>query len=185
MMKHTGLSIVIAVALAFVMDLRAQDPNVEKASFIYNLAKLVEWPQSVLGMPPRPILVCVLGDDAFADALASEVAGKKIDGRSMVIQCPRGEELEELKEGAAHILFIAAQERARADEVIQAMKESPVLTIADWPGFARRGGIINFMLQDGKVRFEVNVDAARQASLNISSRLLSLARVVQTSEISR
>jgi hypothetical protein len=66
-----------------------------------------------------------------------------------------------------------------ADEAVQALKNTSVLTIAETPGFARRGGVINFTLEDSKVRFEVNVDAAHQVGLNISSRLLSLAKIVQ------
>jgi hypothetical protein len=81
--------------------------------------------------------------------------------------------------------IIAAEESGRVDEIIQALKNAPALTVAETAGFAKRGGIINFILQDSKVGFEANVDAARQAGLNISSRLLSLARIVQTSERSR
>jgi len=76
-------------------------------------------------------------------------------------------------------LFVSSSEKEHIESVIDAMKGLPILTIGDAPGFAKRGGIINFMLEDNKVRFEVNVEAAKHADLTISSRLLTLARIVQ------
>jgi hypothetical protein len=78
-----------------------------------------------------------------------------------------------------NILFVSASEKEHIDSVVDAMKWLPILTIGDAPGFARRGGIMNFTLEDNKVRFEVNVEAAKHADLTISSRLLTLARIVQ------
>ena len=100
---------------------------------------------------------------------------KKIDGRGFVVKRLKwGKDLKD-----CNILFISSSEKAHFQEVIQIVKGMPVLTIGETPNFARRGGIINFTLEDSKVRFEVNIEAARQADLNISSRLLSLARIVQ------
>ena len=147
-----------------------------KAGFIYNFAKLVEWPANASAQG-NPITIGVLGNDAFADVLDHTVDGKKIDGRSFTVKRMKW---KDFKDCNCHILFVASQESAHADEVIQTLRSSSVLTISEAPGFAKRGGIINFTLQDSKVRFEANVDAAKQAGLNISSRLLSLASIVQT-----
>jgi hypothetical protein len=78
-----------------------------------------------------------------------------------------------------NILFISSSEIAHTDEIFHLVKSLPILTIGETPGFAQRGGIINFIVEDNKVRFEVNVDAAKQADINISSRLLTLAKIVQ------
>jgi hypothetical protein len=78
-------------------------------------------------------------------------------------------------------LFIGSSEAAHLEEVIHALKGLPVLTIGETPGFARRGCIINLIVEDNKVRFEVNLDAAKQADLNVSSRLLALARIIPQS----
>jgi hypothetical protein len=153
-----------------------------KAGFIYNFAKLVEWPGYAWGPQGTPIVIAVLGNDAFADVVDNVVNGKRIDGKPFVVKRLKA---KDLKDCGCQILFIASQESGRADEIIQMMKNSSVLTIAETGGFAKRGGIINFALHDSKVRFEVNVDAAKQAGLNISSRLLSLARIVQTSVTAR
>jgi hypothetical protein len=184
MMKRLVVRIALVVTLTtFCVQARAQSANSSdsseyliKAGFIYNFPKLVEWPAAASG-PGMPITIGVIGNDAFADVLEHTVDGKKIDGRSFVVKRVHW---KDYRECACHILFVSTQESAHSDEIIQSLKTAPVLTISETPGFAKRGGIINFTLQDSKVRFEVNVDAAKQAGLNISSRLLSLASIVQT-----
>jgi len=78
------------------------------------------------------------------------------------------------------MLYVALPEAAHGDELIRMLKGSSTLTIADFTGFARHGGVINMFLDDSKVRFEVNVDAAKESSLNFSSQLLSVAKIVHT-----
>ena len=154
-----------------------------KAGFIYNFAKLVEWPAATFGNSGRPIVIGVLGNDSFAATLERVVDGKNIELRPFLVKRLRS--AKESKECACHMLFIASAESSRAEEIVQLLKGTSVLTIAETPGFSKQGGVINFVLEDRKVRFEVNVDAAKQAGLNISSRLLSLARIVQTSTTPR
>jgi uncharacterized protein DUF4154 len=177
-----SVSLLIALATAmFAQNTADANPDSSeyfvKAGFIYNFAKLVEWPPS-LSQPGRPVAIGVLGNDSFASVLEGVVSGKNIDGRPFIVRRLKS---KEIKDCTCHILFIASSESARSDEIIQMFKNSSVLTVAESPDFARRGGIINFTPEDNKVRFEVNVDAARQAMLNISSRLLSLAKIVHTS----
>jgi hypothetical protein len=121
----------------------------------------------------------VVGNDSFAAILEHVVAGKKIESRPFAVK--RLKFNKDSKDCGCHILFIAAAESLHAEELVQFLRNSSILTIAETPGFTKQGGIINFTLEDSKVRFEVNVDAARQVGLNISSRLLSLAKIVQTS----
>jgi len=177
---------VVLIASLLTAGVRASAQNADsesseyliKAGFIYNFGKLVEWPGSAFPQSTAPIVIGVLGNDNFAATLEHVVDGKKIDARQFVIKRLRwGKDFS----CSCHILFIASAESVHADEAVQAVKGASVLTIAEMPGFARRGGIINFTLEDSKVRFEVNVDAAHQVGLNISSRLLSLAKIVQTS----
>jgi YfiR/HmsC-like len=182
--KALILSVFLLVALAaamFAQNTPDATPDSSeyfvKAGFIYNFAKLVEWPAS-LSQPGRPVMIGVLGNDSFASILEGVVSGKNIDGRPFIVRRLKS---KEIKDCSCHILFIASSESARADEIIQMFKNSSVLTVAEAPDFARRGGIINFTPEDNKVRFEVNVDAARQSMLTISSRLLSLAKIVHTS----
>ena len=180
--RYTLRIVLLAALLTFGVQAHAQDIDSNdseyliKAGFIYNFAKLVDWPQSAFGQAGQPIVIGVLGSDSFASILDHIVDGKKIDGRPLLVK--RTHWNKDFSCGC-HILFITSSESLRTDEVIQGLRNASVLTIAESPGFAKRGGIINFTLEDNKVHFEVNVEAAKQAGLNISSRLLSLAKIVQ------
>jgi len=149
-----------------------------KAGFIYNFAKLVEWPTTAFPQPDSPIVIGILGNDPFGATLDTIVADKKIDGRAFAVRRLRwSKDSKDLK--GCNILFVSSSEKEHIDSVVETMKGLPILTIGDAPGFAKRGGIINFTLEDNKVRFEVNVEAAKHADLTISSRLLTLAKIVQ------
>jgi hypothetical protein len=147
-----------------------------KAGYIYNFAKLVEWP-SAAARKGHPIVIGVLGSDPFAAVLERVVEGKKIDERPFLV---KRLSTREFKECGCQILFVAAAEGGRMDDIVQFQNTASVLTIAETPEFARRGGVIALTLEDSRVRFLVNVDAAAQASLTISSRLLTLATIVHT-----
>ena len=159
------------------MDSSDSSEYLIKAGFIYNFAKLVEWPATAFPQPDSPIVIGILGDDPFGGTLDRIVTDKKINGRGFTVKRLKwGKDLKDIKD--CNILFVSSSEKEHLDSVVDAMKWLPVLTIGDAPGFARRGGIINFTLEDNKVRFEVNVEAAKHADLTISSRLLTLARIV-------
>ena len=148
-----------------------------KAGFIYNFAKFVEWPSAAFAQPDSPIVIGVLGTDPFGNVLDRIVEDKKIGPRGFVVRRYKwGRDLKELKD--CKILFVSASERAHIDEILLGVKGLPILTVGETPGFAERGGVIRFTLEDNRVRFEVNVDAAHQADLNISSRLLTLAKII-------
>jgi hypothetical protein len=148
-----------------------------KAGFIYNFAKFVEWPSAAFPQADSPIVIGVLGTDPFGSVLDRLVQDKKIGQRGFVVRRYKwGKDMKDLRD--CQILFISASEKAHTDEVVQFVKWLPILTIGETPGFAERGGVIRFTLEDNRVRFEVNVDAAHQADLNISSRLLTLAKII-------
>ncbi len=156
-----------------------------KAGFIYNFANLVQWPAASFAQPDSPIVIVILGEDHFGATLDRALDGKKVNARSFVIK--RARTIFELQrtlgpQKDCQILYVSSSEMAHLGEAIQMLRGVPVLTIGETPGFAKNGGIINLVLEDNKVRFEVNVQAAKEADLNISSRLLALARIVQPSE---
>jgi len=146
-----------------------------KAGFTYNFAKLMDWPANAFPQANSPIVIGVMGADPFGGTLDQVLQGKQANGREFVVK--------HLKWGMDYkdcdILFVSSSESIHVDEILKSVHGLPVLTIGEMPGFAQRGGIINFILEDNKVRFEVNVDAAKTANINISSRLLSLAKIVQ------
>ena len=175
---------VLAAALAFSASASAQDLSsaetseyLIKAGYIYNFAKLVEWPGAA-ARKGQPLVIGILGNDGFAGVLERTVNGKKVDDRPLVVKRLK---TKDVKDCGCQMLFVAAAESGQADEVIQSQSAAQVLTIAEAPDFANRGGMIALVLQDSKVRFIVNVQAATQAGLSISSRLLALATVVQAS----
>ena len=188
MLRRLGILIAIlgmtlnGTPLAYAQTGDAPDSSeyLIKAGFIYNFAKFVEWPSAAFAQPDSPILIGVLGTDPFGSVLDRLVQDKKIGQRGFVVRRYKwGKDLKDLKDlRDCKILFVSASEKAHADEIIQLVKWLPILTVGETPGFAERGGVIRFTVEDNRVRFEVNVDAAHQADLNISSRLLTLAKII-------
>jgi len=156
-----------------------------KAGFIYNFAKFVEWPSAAFSQADSPIVIGVLGTDPFGNVLDRIVEDKKLGPRGFVVRRYKwGRDVKDLRD--CKILFVSASERTHVDEILQSVKGLPILTVGETPGFAERGGVIRFTLEDNRVRFEVNVAAAHQADLNISSRLLTLAKIIpQTAAFGR
>src|SRR6267142_6780605 len=185
MLRRLGILIVtLSVSLSWAPEAFAQTSEspdsseyLIKAGFIYNFAKFVEWPSAAFAQPDSPIVIGVLGTDPFGGVLDHLVEDKKIGQRGFVVKRYKwGKDLKDLKD--CKILFVSASEKAHVDEIVQLVKGLPILTVGETPGFAERGGVIRFTLEDNRVRFEVNVDAARQADLTISSRLLTLAKII-------
>lgn len=145
-----------------------------KAAFLYNFVKFIEWPAEVLSEASPMITICVLGEDPFGVALDS-IKEKIVKSRNLAIR--RFEGLQDL--AACHVLFISLSEKTRLAQVVQTFKDRSILTVSEVPGFAERGGIINFTIEKNNVRFEINVDSAERARLKISSQLLKVAKVVR------
>jgi hypothetical protein len=144
-----------------------------KAAFIYNITKFVEWPPGSFESEKAPLVLVVLGKDPFGYSL-NTIDGKIVQGRSLTVK--HVDRIEELR--TCHILFISSSEMNRLPQVLQSLKDSKILTIGDMPHFAQNGGIINLITLDNKINMEINVTAAEKASMQISSKLLKLARIV-------
>jgi hypothetical protein len=175
-----AIGICLSMALgasAQALDSSDSSEYLIKAGFIYNFAKLVGWPGGAFAQADSPIVIGILGTDPFGGIIDRILADKKVDARRFVIKRLKwGMEFKD-----CDILFVGASETVHLEEVIRAVKGLPILTIGETPGFAKRGCIINLIVEDNKVRFEVNLDAAKQADLNVSSRLLALAKIIPQS----
>jgi hypothetical protein len=145
-----------------------------KAAFVYNFARFTEWPAAAFQGPTSPLRLCLLGKDPFGQALDS-IAGKKIKNRDIEVRHLLF--VEEAR--ACHVLFISESAKGRLAEVLQLLRDAPILTIGDMPDAARAGGIIGLEIVQKKVRFRVNLDNAQGAGLKMSSRLLDLAMIVR------
>jgi hypothetical protein len=145
-----------------------------KAAFLYHFVEFVEWPRAS-PLPPSKVTIGVLGRDPFGDVLDKAILGKTVAGRTLVIR--RFASIEALER--CEILFIGSSEMARLPEILARLGTAPVLTVGEADRFARRGGMIGFFHEDNRVRLEVNRPAAEQAGLRVSSKLLSVARLVE------
>jgi hypothetical protein len=155
----------------------AQSPPSEyelKAAFVYHFAQMVEWPPQALASKAAPLLICTIGDDENATALARVVQGKQIGDHP--IQARHLHAPAEIP--GCHLLVITASEKKRASSLLAGVEDAPVLTVGDGDDFVAQGGMIGLTFQDKKVRFDINLTAAQRVNLKISSRLLLLARNV-------
>jgi len=172
-----GLGLGLAIALANSTAWGAAPPLDEytvKAAFLVNFIKFVEWPTGAFQSADDPIAICVLGQDPFGHSLEDIVARRAIEGRRLLVRHVSG-----VRQGTGcHVLFIGPAENKRGSPILAELKTPGVLTIGESDVSAVDGVAINLKLQDGKVRFEINLEAAERERLRISSRLLSLALIV-------
>jgi hypothetical protein len=145
-----------------------------KAAFIRQFTRYVTWPEGTFKNPADPIVLGVLGENPFGNALDQIASGGGSDARGISVKYYRT--IEEYE--PCQILFVSASEVKGMEKILDKTRNLPVLIIGDTPGLAEAGAVINFVIEDNKVRFEVNPEAARQAHLQISSKLLHLAKLV-------
>lgn len=162
-----------------------------KAAFLFNFIKFVNWPKEKMADANEPIIIGIIGKDPFGDTL-DPIKNKKVKGKKLVIKRFKG--FEELKKNSGkdepefgrkiqalrkcHLLFVCSSEKENFEEIIEILEGSSVLTVEETAGFLKAGGIVNFLMEDKKVRFEINITAAEQAKLKIRSKLLRLAKRV-------
>jgi hypothetical protein len=170
--------VVLALVLALGMaSIQAQPKPTEydvKAAYLYNFAKFVQWPSDPARRDARTFDVCVIGGDPFGPVLDRVVAGGAINGRMVVAR--RVASAQEAR--SCHILFLGGMDDRQAIETLDMLRRADVLTVSDLPEFTRRGGMIQFVVQGARVRFEVNLDRARDTGLMLSSELLRVALAV-------
>jgi hypothetical protein len=172
--RAAGLAILTVLCATASRPRAAVDLEYDiKGAFLFNFAKFVEWPDGSVGSGASPIRLCILGRDPFGTGIDALVRDESVNGRPLQV-----ERLDRAAEArVCHIVFLPAAERARMDDLLAATRGSSALTVSELPRFLERGGIINFDIESGKVRFEVNLAAAQRAELKISSKLLRVARV--------
>ena len=174
------LSAMVGLAAGTVSAQKAPSEYEVKAAFLYNFIKFVEWPTNAFPAKDSPIVIGVLGSDPFLDSSSSAnyleqaIAGKSIEERKVIVR--HLERTANLKD--CQLLFVSASEKSHLKEILDGLRGDPVLTVSETDNFCEQGGIINFIKQSGKVRFEINPGVAEQGQLKISSRLLNVAKIV-------
>jgi hypothetical protein len=146
-----------------------------KAAFLYNFAKFVEWPTAAFSDPDEALEFCILGDDPFGASIDRIVKGRAANGRAIAIRRNVRADASE----SCHLIFLGAMDDSEVARVVQDVGGAPVLTVGESPSFLDEGGIIGLVIDDGKVRFEINARGAEHAGLKVSSQLLKLARSVR------
>ncbi|MDR3762853.1 MAG: YfiR family protein [Acidobacteriota bacterium] len=178
-LRHGNVHHALAAGLACLLLLcaaacTAMAQNVEehdaKAAFMLKVLNFVQWP----GDSHRDLVIGVVGSDSTMDALQRQAYGKPVNGRNVVVRRMAVE--SDLR--ACQIVFIGAGERKNISPILERLRGSNVLTVSEVEGFGQHGGAINLLLSGGRIRMEVNPHAAERAHLQISSRLLSLATIV-------
>ena len=171
-MNALRITLLLLAMLPMAGKAQAEEPPLEyevKAAFIYNFAKFVEWPAE-----SSEITLCILGKNPFGTA-TNMLNGKSFDNKgfqvmpvsSLVPQC--------------NIVFISASEQENLGRILGSIRTQSILTVGDTPEFARKGVMINFYLdENGRVRFEINMEPVNHAGLKISSKLIQLGKMVNT-----
>jgi hypothetical protein len=152
-----------------------QDEYRVKLAFLYNFAQFVEWPADTFRDSRAPLTICVAGDNPFQGEIKQSLHGRTIEGHPIEVRkLVPGEDPH-----VCQMIFVRATEMKATPKIFASSKGSSTLTVGEAKGFAERGGIINLTREENKFRFEVNINAAAQTRLKISSRLLILARIVK------
>ena len=141
-----------------------------KAAFVYNFAKFTEWPSDALPAA-APFTACVLGDGPVTEALERTVKGRLLSGRSVSVS-------RVTLDGplrSCHLLYVSGVTAAQVSALVLVVKGAPVLTISDVDDFTPLGGIAHVFVENGRMRFELNLDRAKLSRLQLSSKLLTLA----------
>jgi len=150
-----------------------------KLAFLYHFTQFIEWPPEAFSDAAAPLMICVAGPDPFAGEMEQGLRGRTTNGHP--IQIKRLKPNDDLKD--CHMIFVRSSERKAASKILSALKGSSTVTIGESTDFVTGGGIINLTLDQNKLRFEINLEAATQTRLKISSKLLSLAKIVNVGRI--
>lgn len=148
-----------------------------KAAYVYNFGKFVKWPASYTASQASSFPICVLDGDPFGSVLQSTLAGETIGARPVTVKrLPKPQDAT-----GCYILFINSTEDSHLKGILGAIGQASVLTVSDMPDFSKRGGMIQFVLEGERVRFEINLRNAEGAGLAVTSDLLKVAVAVRGS----
>jgi hypothetical protein len=176
------LAIVIAVATLFVPETASlgdsmPDEHQQKANFLLNFARFIEWPTNAFASAKDPFTVALFGEVPFAGTVERHMVGRKIRGRQVVVHQPK--DVEEIQ--PCQILFVGPDEDAHLEAIFARIQSKPVLTVGESKAFVNRRGCIQLICDEGRVSFRLNLDAALSAKLTISSKLIRIAKPIYIS----
>jgi hypothetical protein len=171
------ITLAITIGCLFVIGVahsQAKDIN-QKASFLYNIAKFVEWPDTAFKDPDDPIVCCLLGDEPFERSLEQKSTPRYIQKRRFLYQ----HAVDASQIGGCHILFVSSTEQRRWRTLASEVPGRGLLTIGETEDFIAEGGVLRLQIDKGKASIQINHEAANKEGLRISSRLLRLSRILK------
>lgn len=146
-----------------------------KAAFLYKFTGYVDWPAQAFAEPESPIVMGVLGADDIAAELQQVTTNRTVNNRPLAVRKLR--EADPLT--GLHVLFVGRSEAGRLSTLARAAAQRGILTVTDTPGALDHGSVINFIIVEGRVRFEIALEAAERSNVKLSSRLLAVAQTVR------
>lgn len=177
-MKTASLTIILLLTLGLATGAES-DPSIPleyqvKAEFLYRFRNFVEWPEQAFAAFPDTIVIGVLGNSKIHEALEAVVTSRENGKRRVALR-----HFEHPAEVTfCHILFVGRVEKVRLKDVLRDLRGSSTLTVGEDREFTRQGGIVRFIIAGNRVGFEINIAAAEDADLDISSKLLRSSRVI-------
>jgi hypothetical protein len=171
---RTAVAFLLWAGVVHAQPARPLDSEV-KATYLFNFGRFTTWPQSATATDGRSFSVCVLGHDPFGPTLDATMAGETIAGRPVVAK----RIAKSTETTGCRIVFVSRSEEPQLPSILEAAGAAGALTVSDLPEFAARGGMIQFVSQDNRIRFEVNLTAVERANLLLSSELLKVATAVR------
>lgn len=177
--NRTGsLAVIVGLLLASVIQPAPAEKFSEhevQAVLLYNLTKFVIWPESAFTAVDDPLRICILGDDPFNSSLKM-LEDRPVHGHPISLLTLPG---TSSPDDQCHILIVGSSEQSNLRDILSPLRNEPVLTIANFNGFAQKGGVISLVKRDKRVKISVNTWASKQAGLAVNSQLLELATIIE------
>jgi len=145
-----------------------------KAAFLYNFARFTEWPSDAFKSDSSPFVIGIAGDEVLRHNVDIVIRGKFAGNRSLETRQVK----DAIDMAGVHILYIGGRASSHVEDFVQVLNGGPVLTVGDGDQFSDKGGMINFLIVGNRVRFEIKLDATEHSRLKVSSRVLTLARIL-------
>jgi hypothetical protein len=179
-LQHKSIVVCLAIGLGLGLGLPCACQGSDEvsqyqveAAFLLNFTKFVEWPTTAFAAQDSPIAICILGADPFGSALDQIVAGEEVNGRKVAAR--RIKQAPQPK--SCQVLYAGGSEKD-VSKMLSALGPG-TLTVGEGENFLRDGGMIAFVVENRRVRFEIGQTAAEKAGLKLSSRLLNVAKSVE------
>jgi hypothetical protein len=175
-----AVSVCVSGTLAATQTLNLTEYEI-KAGFLFNFTKFVEWPADAFADSRTPLVLGVVGENPFGNLLIEAAAGKTVNGRQVLVR--EFKEDQDLRR--CHVLFISSTDKKRVAYILGKLKGSSVLTVGEGSGFTQSGGMIAYLVEGNKVRLQIDLQAAAEAHLKISAKVIAVAQLVNHGDAGR